>query len=65
MVMPVGNITLVCQECGWKKSYFLSSDVVVGIPKTCPKCGKSELKMERDSSWSSKVCSSIHELLKK
>ena len=50
MVMSLGNMKFVCKQCGWSKSVYQESDVILGEPLKCPKCGNEEFQSEIDKS---------------
>lgn len=46
MVRPIGNAKFVCTKCGWSKSMYFKTDVVIGRPEECPKCGNKDFRLE-------------------
>jgi hypothetical protein len=50
MVMPLGHVKACCPICKWEKGYYLSSDIIIGIPQSCPKCGHSEVNILKNHS---------------
>ncbi len=53
--MPLGSMKFVCKQCGWSKSMYFKSDLIYGEPESCPKCGFTEFKLEKDKSLFSKL----------
>ena len=53
--MPVKPrpFTLICDKCGWKKTFRPVSDVLMpNVPEKCPQCGNSELDTQEHSAFS-------------
>lgn len=48
MVKPLGNVKFVCKQCGWSKAMHFDSDVIFGEPKSCPKCGNKEFRLQEN-----------------
>lgn len=50
--MPVKPkpIEIRCKSCHWRTIFAPASDVMIGMPDTCPKCGSDALEHRAVSS---------------
>ena len=55
MVRPIGNAKFVCTKCGWSKSMYFKTDVVIGRPEECPKCGNKDFRLLENKTILGKV----------
>ena len=62
--MPLGNIKVICPGCKWEKGYYLSSDVMIGIPQSCPECGHPKLNVSKNNSMLATAHSTLMKLFR-